>query len=128
MDDLILEVPRRATSAVVGLLRETYGLSLVGDWFVRFGPRTVGEILEHANLTGERRERAMQDILSIIRAHAGEDRRSLPLNPDEWELLERIATETGSRAERGMTAGASSWRTLIRRIANGELRVISNEE
>lgn len=51
------------------------------------------------------------------------ERRSLQLTPDEWTALERIAAETASAAPAGPTAGQPSWRTLIKRIADGDLDV-----
>jgi len=48
-------------------------------------------------------------------------RESIPLTRAQWRTLERIAAETGSTAERGDNAGNPSWRTLLRRIADGEL-------
>jgi hypothetical protein len=50
-------------------------------------------------------------------------RRSLTLSPDEWATLERLAAETGSEAQRGPTPGEPSWRTLVKRIAKGELKI-----
>ena len=55
------------------------------------------------------------------------DRRSLPLTPAEWAALERIAEESGSIAPTGPQYGKPSWRTLIKRIAIGELLVKKEE-
>jgi hypothetical protein len=53
-----------------------------------------------------------------------DERRSIPLSPLEWAILEEIAAATNSIAERGSNAGEPSWRALLRRIANGELKVL----
>lgn len=50
-------------------------------------------------------------------------RESIPLTPEQWAALERIAAETNSTADRGPTTGQPSWRALLRRIADGELTV-----
>jgi hypothetical protein len=47
-------------------------------------------------------------------------RRSLELTPEQWQALERLATETGSIPP---TRRQASWRTLIKRIADGDLVV-----
>lgn len=123
-DDYMVEIPRRAVASVIALLRDRYGISQLADWYVRTtGLRTILEMVDHIGLTGERRDSVARDVLTLVRAYQGEDRRSLPLAPDEWAALERIAAETQSLAERGSNAGIASWRTLIRRIANGELVV-----
>jgi hypothetical protein len=61
------------------------------------------------------------------RADTEERRESIPLTLAQWQALDRVATETGSLAERGENAGYPSWRTLLRRIADGDLRVIKAE-
>ena len=57
-------------------------------------------------------------------------RESIPLTPEQWAALERIAAETNSTADRGPTTGRPSWRSLLRRIADGELIVteVQNNE
>lgn len=52
-------------------------------------------------------------------------RRSLTLSVEEWRALEAIARQTNSTATAGPATGGDSWRALIRRIAQGELRVIA---
>lgn len=52
-----------------------------------------------------------------------ERRESVPLTDTQWKNLEQVAAKTGSLAERGDNAGGPSWRTLLRRIADGELVV-----
>lgn len=55
-------------------------------------------------------------------------RESIPLTPEQWAALERIAAETNSTADRGPTTGQPSWRALLRRIADGELIVTEKAE
>lgn len=50
-------------------------------------------------------------------------RQSIPLTPEQWAALKRVATETNSTANRGPTTTHPNWRTLLRRIADGELTV-----
>lgn len=50
-------------------------------------------------------------------------RRSLELTEAQWQQLEALAVATDSRAEKGPSKDQPSWRTLIRRIAEGELRI-----
>ena len=50
-----------------------------------------------------------------------QERRSLTLSLEEWTALEAIANELEAMAERGPTTGESSWRALIRLIAQGKL-------
>jgi hypothetical protein len=54
-------------------------------------------------------------------------RKSLELTPAEWLELEILATDLGAFAERGPTAGQPSWRNLIRKIAEGRLKLALNE-
>lgn len=51
------------------------------------------------------------------------ERRSIPLSPDEWENLERLAQEFNTVPPSGPTAGKPSWRSLIKEIARGALQV-----
>lgn len=51
------------------------------------------------------------------------ERRSLELTPAEWRALERLAADLGTCPPSGPTAGKPAWRTLIKRIADGELSV-----
>jgi hypothetical protein len=46
-------------------------------------------------------------------------RRSLELTPDQWASLEALAEAVGSIAPTGPNAGQPSWRSLIKRLANG---------
>lgn len=48
---------------------------------------------------------------------------SLRLYDHEVKTLTAIAAQTDSKAATGTNAGKPSWRTLIKRIANGELEV-----
>jgi len=50
-------------------------------------------------------------------------RASLKLTEEEWRNLQGIAAATSSLAPTGTTAGKPAWRTLIKRIADGELLV-----
>jgi len=61
--------------------------------------------------------------IDIAQSDAVSVRESIPLTRMQWKALERIAAETGSIAERGDNAGNPSWRTLLRRMADGELTV-----
>jgi hypothetical protein len=49
------------------------------------------------------------------------ERRSLLLTPQEWQALETLAAKHDACPPSGVTAGQPSWRTLIKRIADGEL-------
>ncbi len=49
------------------------------------------------------------------------ERRSLKLTPAEWATLERLSAELNATAPTGPTAGEPAWRTLIKRIADGEI-------
>ena len=51
-------------------------------------------------------------------------KQAIELTPAEFDNLDRIAAATGSLAPRGATTGQASWRSLIKRIANGELKVV----
>lgn len=51
-------------------------------------------------------------------------RRSLELTEAQWQGLEEKAVATDSKAEKGPSKGEHSWRTLIRRIAEGEIEVV----
>jgi hypothetical protein len=50
-------------------------------------------------------------------------RQSIQLRVGEWQSLQQIASDSGSLAEAGDSIGSASWRTLLRRIALGELVV-----
>jgi hypothetical protein len=51
------------------------------------------------------------------------ERRSIELTPEQWLVLENLAIGTNSVAPTGPNSGYSSWRTLIKRIANGEITI-----
>lgn len=69
----------------------------------------------------------LDEAIDFAQSSAVSIRESVPLTRAQWRALERIATETGSLAERGDNAGNPSWRTLLRRIADGELMVKGND-
>lgn len=50
-------------------------------------------------------------------------RQTLELTDAQWHNLERIAQASGSLAPTGSNAGKPSWRTLMKRIADGDLKV-----
>ena len=49
-------------------------------------------------------------------------RKSLTLTPAQWLALQRLAEATHSVAERGPSIGKFSWRALMRRLAEGEVK------
>lgn len=51
------------------------------------------------------------------------DQRSLKLTAQQWAVLESLAAQTNSAPPTGTNAGQPSWRTLIKRIADGEIVV-----
>jgi hypothetical protein len=51
------------------------------------------------------------------------ERRSLELSQDQWRRLERLAERLNVRAIGGPRTGRVSWRSLVRRVAEGELEV-----
>lgn len=51
-------------------------------------------------------------------------RRSLELTPDQWANLEALAEAIGSIAPTGPNAGMTSWRSLIKCIANGDITIL----
>ena len=50
----------------------------------------------------------------------------LKLTDEQWEMLLQLAAATGSLAPTGTSAGQPSWRTLIKRIADGEFILLPN--
>jgi len=50
-------------------------------------------------------------------------RQSIQLRDSEWQLLQQVAADSNSLAEAGDSIGSASWRTMLRRIALGELIV-----
>lgn len=51
------------------------------------------------------------------------EQRSLILTDEQWQALERLAAHTGSLARAGSRTGEPSWRTLIAKLADGELEL-----
>jgi hypothetical protein len=49
------------------------------------------------------------------------EQRNLSMTPDLWAALEALAVQTNSRSTRGPQARQHSWRTMIERIAAGEI-------
>ena len=52
-------------------------------------------------------------------------RRSLELTQEQWERLEQLAALTDSQPPTGPNVGGTSWRTLIKRIADKEFFVMN---
>ena len=50
-------------------------------------------------------------------------RRSIKLSPADWQQLQEVAAATNSLATKGVKTGQPSWRALVRRIAQKELKV-----
>lgn len=50
-------------------------------------------------------------------------RESLELSENEWQALEILADITQSLSTRGRYPNQPSWRILIKRIANGEIKL-----
>jgi len=50
-------------------------------------------------------------------------RRSLELTEAQWQWLGQLAVATKSKAEKGPAKGKPSWRTLMRRIAEGDIKI-----
>lgn len=51
------------------------------------------------------------------------ERRSLELTPEQWANLEALAEAIGSIAPTGPNAGMTSWRSLIKQLANDQLQI-----
>ena len=113
---------------------------------------------EQVVVTGDRptvvlaRDRRIRSTLTAIRQHGGEPQvevndhddieiitirwepvppselRCLKLPPASWQRLEALAQDTESMAKTGPYHGSPSWRTLIRRIADGELQIVQPEQ
>lgn len=49
------------------------------------------------------------------------EQRNLSMTPEQWRALEEAAVQTNSRSTRGPDAYQPSWRTLIKRIADGDI-------
>jgi hypothetical protein len=52
------------------------------------------------------------------------ERRSLQLTLEQWQALEQLAEDLGVRSEGGERIGTPSWRTMVRLVAVGALRVV----
>ncbi len=86
---------------------------------------TVSAIRQHGGEPAiERWQEEDATLVSVTweEARKGE-LRCLELPPDSWKALDDLAETTNSLAEAGPNAGSPSWRTLIRRIADGKLQV-----
>lgn len=57
-----------------------------------------------------------------------QERRSLKLSGDEWKRLEEEAVKFGTAASTGTNFGKPSWRNLVKKIANGEIKLFEKEE
>ena len=55
------------------------------------------------------------------------ERRSLPLTLDQWAHLENLAETHEALARGGPKTGQSSWRVLLRMIADGDLLILTRE-
>lgn len=65
--------------------------------------------------------------MSIVCMRTKFERRSLLLTAEEWQALEDLAATHRTHPPTGVNAGRPSWRTLIKRIADGEI-VLSRPE
>lgn len=52
------------------------------------------------------------------------ERRSLELTAEQWAVLDNLAAQTNSLAPTGINAGKPTWRTLIRRVSDGEFALV----
>ncbi len=57
-----------------------------------------------------------------------QERKSIKLSVTEWQKLDNLATVTNSLAHAGIKGNERrySWRTLLKRIAKGELIISEN--
>lgn len=55
------------------------------------------------------------------------EQRNLSMTPQQWAALEAAAVQTNSRSTRGPDAYQHSWRTLIKRIADGDFALTEKE-
>lgn len=53
-------------------------------------------------------------------------RKSLDLSPGEWEHLEDLAKKFGTCPPSGPTAGKPAWRSLIKELSRGNLRIVDS--
>lgn len=51
-------------------------------------------------------------------------RKSLKLSTEEWENLKVLAEKYAILAPTGPTVGQSSWRTMMKEIAKGHIKII----
>jgi len=51
------------------------------------------------------------------------DRKSLELTAAQWAVLDALSAETNSVAPTGPNAKRPSWRTFIKRIADGDFTI-----
>jgi hypothetical protein len=56
------------------------------------------------------------------------ERRSLELTADQWRRLEALARQFQATAPTGPNAGEPSWRTLIKRIAEGQIHLSEQQQ
>lgn len=55
------------------------------------------------------------------------EQRNLSMTPEQWRALEEAAVQTNSRSTRGPDAYQHSWRTLIKRVADGDFYLTEKE-
>lgn len=55
-------------------------------------------------------------------------RRSLELTQSEWDALDKLAADLDSRSVSRRNPGKTTWRTLIKEIANGTIVCSRKEE
>ena len=61
-------------------------------------------------------------------ARGKQQARGLPLWPEEWANLERLAAEFGTVPPSGPNAGHPSWRSLVKEIARGNISLVRASE
>ena len=54
--------------------------------------------------------------------------KSLHLTPEQWGVLEQLAADLGSLAPAGPRAGLPSWRTMVKDVSDGKLRIVAVKE
>jgi len=55
-------------------------------------------------------------------------RKSLKLTADQWSRLDRLAAELDATPPTGTHAGKPSWRTLIKEISEGTIKLSKEDE
>ena len=55
-------------------------------------------------------------------------RKSLKLSTEEWENLKVLAEEFSILAPTGPTVGQSSWGTMMKEIAKGNIRILLKDQ